>query len=689
MGTLSAEFRTVSNDIISVVFFGENITNGKLTLASSPVILQMDGGGREYAPVKYTTASVSCVYDGTDIFSLATQDMMKVEVEIKNKDTGKMLFYGYVTPNSLNQPIDGYGDVVTIECVDWLGASKFVQYKNKGGGFSMSLLTFGEAVQHIYTLLHSEYVNNNVTQRILLSNHVYISDKDIDGSFVEKTHTTDYHKLTLSEGYFYKKPSEPSLIDGVITLENQALSCYDVLAMLAESVRATFIADGYDMMLDDIISRINGINEYFDLATGETVTMGAAQTIDDDSFCDVGNTITTLPRYELFSLTRQGGDTPIFCNILKSGYKKDGAPILDREVALDRGVKQTYVQYLTSDMLYSTTISSDAGSNRLPSIGLWACKSFEIYNKGYSASPCMDDTWTKYIRVCQGLPSGQYAGAFAIKTNYTIPVAGAKAYALVIKMSLGCSSEPDKLSFGDSPNVELDKTGMWLTIKCGGKYYNGEYNTWQSSSYDNSVYAMKSGEKGWHDVFFIAKNNPENYLADTTIDGKLTINFYFDVGYDVYYIKNLEVSLVKNWRDNVERPITTYRGNQLSTMAYDDVAPELTFGFPKSAKSYSGYIDGETYIYSLHNIPSSTSSSCGAMDFHYTADGELKIYSFLDRIEMMATHGDGKEYNLNVKDDKGVISPLDSFTSPLWKGSKICAGYTKDIEQEKINIILD
>lgn len=689
MGTLSAEFNTVSNDRISVAFISENITTGNLTLATSPVILQMDGGGREYAPVKYTTASVSCIYDGADIFSLATQDMMKVEVEIKNKTTGKMLFYGYVTSNSLNQPIDGYGDVVTIECVDWLGAAKFVQYKNKGEGFSMSLLTFGQAVRHIYTLLHSEYVNNNVAQRILLSNHVYISNKDIDGTFAETRHTTDYHKLTLSEGYFYKKPSEPSLIDGVITLENQALSCYEVLTMLAESVRATFMADGYDMLLDDIISRVNGINEYSDLATGETVTMGAAQTIDDDSFCDVGNTITTLPRYELFSLTRQGGDTPIFCNILKCGYKKDGAPILDREVTLDRGVHQTYVQYLTSEMLYSTTISNSAGSNRLPRIGLWACKSFEIYNKGYSASPYMDDTWTKYIRVCQGLPEGQYAGAFAIKSDYTIPVAGAEAYALVIRMSVGHSSEPDKLTFGDSPNEDLYEPPMWLRINCGNKYYNGEDNTWQSSSHDNLVYAQKSAEKGWHDVFFIAKNNPENYLADTTIDGKLIINFYFDVGYSVYYIKNLEVSLVKSWRDNVERPITTYRGNQLSTMAYDDVAPELTFGFPKSAKSYSGYIDGEMYISSSHNIPSGTSSSNGVLEFHYTAGGEMKIYSFLDRIEMMATHGDGKEYNLNVKDDKGVISPLDSFTSPLWEGAKICAGYTKDIEQEKINIILD
>lgn len=689
MGALSAEFRTVSNDIISVVFIGENITNGKLTLATSPVILQMDGGSREYAPVKYTTASVSCVYDGTDIFSLATQDVMSVEVEIKNKDTGKMLFYGYVTSNSLNQPIDGYGDVVTIECVDWLGASKFVQYKNKGGGFALSLLTFGEAVQHIYTLLHSEYVNNNIEQRILLSNHVYISDRDIEYNVEETKHTTEYHKLTLSEGYFYKKPSEPSLIDGVITREDQAYSCYDALAMLAESVRATFIADGYDMLLDDIISRINGINEYFDLATGETVTMGAAQTIDDDSFCDVGNTLTTMPRYELFSLTRKKGSTPIFCNIFKGCYNLVDKPVLDREVTLERGIRQTYAQYLTSDMLWATNISPNAGSNNLPRIGLWACKSFEIYDRNYGVSPWMDDSWTKYIRVCEGLPSGQREAVFAIKTDYTMPVVGAEAYALVIKMSVGHSSEPDKLSFGDSPDADLSAPPMWLTIKCGNKYYNGEDNTWQSSSHDNRVYAQKSAEKGWHDVFFIAKNNPENYIAGRPIDGKLTINFHFDVGYSVYYIKNLEVDLVQSWRDDRELPATSYRGDRLTTMAYDDVSPELTFGIPKTEKSYSGYIDDVSYVNSFYDQNSHNASSEGTLDFHYTADGEMKIYSFLDRIEMMATHGDGKEYNLNVKDEKGVISPLDSFTSPLWEGSKICAGYTKDIEQEKINIILD
>lgn len=684
------KFRTVSNDEIAVVFFGENVGTSNLTLASSPVILQMDGGAREYIPVKYTTASVSCIYDGTDIFDIVTQDPLGVEVEIKNTTTGKMLFYGYVTTNSLNQPIDGYGDVVTIECVDWLGASKFVSYKKKNTGFSLSLITFGEVLQRIYTQLHTDYVNENIPAKIILSNHVYISDRNIFGVAASTDkYTTRYDKLTLSESYFYKHPTTPSIIDGVITLEDQALSCYEVLVMLAESVRATFIADGYSLLLEDVVARINGVADHFDLSTGESEQVGGVRVVDDAAFCGTGNTLTTMPRYELFSLTRQKSESPIFCNIFKSGYELSGAPILDREETLDRGVKQTYAQYLTSDMLAARVITDEAGSTTHPRVGLWACKSFEIYDKDYGVTPWLDDSWTKYIRVCEGLPSGQQQAYVAIKTSYTMPIPGAESYALVIKMSIGFSSEPDKLTFGDNPNGNLNGTPLSMNIKLGNKYYNVTTNTWENSSTDARYFVKKTSGGGWYDVFFVAKNNPENYLADQTHDGKLTINFLFDVGYGVYYIKNLDVSLVQSWRDDRELEATEYKGDRLTQMPYEEVASELTFGVPKTAKNYSGYVDGRSYVWSSYNKNFHTSQSYGAMDFHYTLDGARKVYSFLDRIELMATHGDGKEYHLNLKDVHGAISPLDIFTSEMWRGNKVCAGFTKDVEMETINITLD
>ena len=47
MGTKTMRFSNMENDIIVVTFSGDNVADGELTPAASPVVLQMDGGGGE------------------------------------------------------------------------------------------------------------------------------------------------------------------------------------------------------------------------------------------------------------------------------------------------------------------------------------------------------------------------------------------------------------------------------------------------------------------------------------------------------------------------------------------------------------------------------------------------------------------------------------------------------------------
>ena len=685
MGEKTGRFKTRDNDTIRVAFYGSGVTDESIELAASPVILQMDGGKREYKPVQYTTASISCVSTGVGLFELCTQKPLDVAVEVLNETQDVVLFAGYVTPNVFSQPVDGGVGVVTIECVDFLGMSKYVRYHQLNDSFSLRTVTISALLKHIAELIHREPI------RILMSDFVRISDANVGSGTNAEHETNEYTKLAVSESYFFDEPASPQLIDGVITLEAQAMSCYDVLSMIAESFRATFVAQGRTLILADVLSSINGNSTFFDLTDNSLVGLGEVKNIDDDSFCSTSQTISALPVYDLFSLTRKQGETRISCDMLNTCLVKKDYAIEDRVEKNGKETTYTYVQRLTSDMFYTTRASGSAYAEKMPVVSLWGYKDFKVYeNHGFD--PFWNKTWTNYIRVCQSsYPTLAYC---QIKNTYMLPVVSCEAFSIVLKMEVGKSSERDKLA-PVNLDVAIDGAGIRVFIELDGQYYDAEKDLWTDEEVGTLVSFSDYLSAGWHNVCYVAKNNPENYLVPRNPKGgRLTVYFSFTNDNAVTYIKNLELSLVQDWRYGDRQPETIYKGNLLSQNAYDDASFPITFGVPKTAKSFSGIIDGVSYVKSTYlkgsiDVPPRTWAT-GVLDFFKTeADGTKTYYSALDRIEQMATFGDNKEYSLHIFDAHNNTSPLDVFTSAFWQGNKAVVGYQKDIELNTINVTLD
>ena len=229
MGIKSMRFLNMEGDTIVVSFSGDNVAQGELIPAESPVILQMDGGGGEYKAVKYTTASISIVCDGLQHLDLYTAEPLAVKVLAYNDTTDTTLFSGYVSPNTFNQTITGVNDTLTIECVDCLGIAKFVPYRRSISEEGFRLITLSELLLSMGTSLN--------VNKILLSDFISIKSGD------EQRETSIYQALELSESYFFSSSTLPqTLPDGNSSFDPLAVTIYDILSAVAESFRATWVA---------------------------------------------------------------------------------------------------------------------------------------------------------------------------------------------------------------------------------------------------------------------------------------------------------------------------------------------------------------------------------------------------------------------------------------------------------------
>lgn len=680
MGVKSGTFYTLDGDKILVQLYGDAVTDGDILLdEQSPVVIQMDGGGGEYIPVQYATATITCVTDNLELYELYTHDPTNITVLITNDTTGRTLFAGYVTPNSFDQSITGCNDVATIECVDWLGAAKYTPYVKKES-IALSTVTVAEVIRRITDRLWPGAT-------ILMSDYVQLCNQEINDTSEEEAYreTNKYTALTLSESCFFEDPENPEVVDGSINYDYSAMTCYDVLAMLAESFRGTFVADGTTLLLNDAVTQMAGVRKALLLDELTEQELGNTRTITEESFSAASNSLSILPIYDRFSLTRKKTETRISPPLEGKYLALNGGPILAYSDTAARPYKYVYVQNHTSELFRATRISTAASTNS-GIASIWSYKRSEIYAR-QGLNPFWDETWETYIRVCCAPDPIDGWCSIAIAATYVLPVVESEGLSLCIKMKIAQSLERDKLY----PDVlENPNSGDVFNIRVsiGGKYYNAETNQWGDTVVTNKVSTTSGDSSEWKSVFIIANDAPEGILANTTKNGRVNCTIEFGNSYAVYYIKDLELSVIESWKNKRPMPETTYRGNALPKNPYEDVSVPITFGLPKTKNTFSGVIDGVNYVGATFWTDSAGipfAFATGKMRF--VCDGVR--YSWLERIERIAMMGDRKEYNLSLLDNHNDVSPFDCFTSPLWQGRKIIVGYERDIINNTIALTLN
>lgn len=129
-------FQNVNNETIEVRFISNNDTSTEkiigengLFFGGSPITIttNIDDTFTHIIKQSMTVDLVTKDYVGNLFFSAGARD---IEVTVENLNTGSIIFFGYVIPNTFTQPFVECVDEFTINCVDYLCTLQYYNYKD-------------------------------------------------------------------------------------------------------------------------------------------------------------------------------------------------------------------------------------------------------------------------------------------------------------------------------------------------------------------------------------------------------------------------------------------------------------------------------------------------------------------------------------------------------------------------------
>ena len=685
-------FSNMENDTIVVTFSGDNVSDGELTPSIPPVVLQMDGGGGEYSAVKYTTASISVLCDGVQHLDLYSVAPLSVSVRVCNETTDRVLFLGYVTPNTFSQPINGVNDSLTIECVDLLGIAKFVPFDigvNK-------LLTLAEVFSAIAERL-------GVAEKWNICRNVRLTSGD--GSRT----TAEYQKLTIPTRFFYEGLSPSTIGEGVVSMLPQAMTTFDTLKMIAESFRATWMQITDTLYLfDEILCRAKGATEYIG-HSGWVATLGGTKELTEESFAASSSQISVLPRYSMVSLARK---TAKELDLLPAIFDDGNLASTEEEYRYHdnkngSNERMTVVQALTSKVC---DVANGGGFYS------WA-ELTPPKNKAWSdawqiAAWGDENKWTNYYRI----PAHDEGSALAkialnVSPEFVTTLPERAKIGLRLKISAAFSSDtsrmyPYKLNASNTYRLyaRLKVTKPDGTVL----YYNEFAEVWQEASRLIGITFPDYMASEWRDTFVAAffsdgeesvmKYPVADVLAIGSPGGRVELELYASPKgsgvCNVCYIRELCLQAVAlpdvravNVKDSP--PATEYLGTYDYNNTLDTVTLPIDVRATMGDKFFGTVIDGEDLLQSRSAGDTVLSSKRWEVQLAFD-NGNGGRMSMLERIESMARCGDGMEFELELCDEhNSAFSPLMKITSPAWQGGKAIAGFSRDIEKSTIRVTLN
>ena len=130
---MKGQFRNISDKLITVIIGEENdgVTIGQdstIKFGDEPVVIEYSIDDSFQTIIK-KTATINLVtkdYVGADLFS---GNAREIGVLVKDEDN-KVLFSGFLSPSTFNQPYNNYWDEFTLEAIDYLGTIEYYNYHN-------------------------------------------------------------------------------------------------------------------------------------------------------------------------------------------------------------------------------------------------------------------------------------------------------------------------------------------------------------------------------------------------------------------------------------------------------------------------------------------------------------------------------------------------------------------------------
>ena len=636
MGKLTGNAVTLDGETIKVTFEGEDVTDGTLAHIVS-INTQMDGGG-EYSPLKQTTASISCLVDGAELMRLCVSEQ-PVSVLIENVEQGSILFKGYVVPNSYNQALSGINDTITIECIDCLGYAKYTPYE-RGETFSVMTLNM------LFT---------NIAKVLGFDEFRIPNDAGLVG--YDGSNNARYDLLAVSDNMFYKSIN-PEDIDGELLYEPVAMTYDEVLRMVAESLRLTWMQVGSILYLvDDVKIAASAGSVVYRRPNSFPFNAGSEHDIVEGSFaapavCNV----SSLPRYSRVAINHAEGDER---NIQPSLFDREhlrpaGDEPFMREVSADERVAILQMASLTYDEQDSSLIA------------------YKRYPAAEEMPRSYDDSWDVVLRFLH--VGTAVLSAARLRTTFRGAVAPTSGRGIKVNIALRANKPTDE----DWPwgGDELESAVMLhLRISATNKditrYYCAYNGQWQSEAFDNPIYFRKRGDEyvfGAELSHAAAGNVIPLGEYGGVIDVELrTANTasWWEAAH-IYRFEVVEAKVDSFAADNPSPTSKTEAKGQWRFNEVQEVTPPIDNYYYNTERAFGNVIGGVNY-----------------KDIIIGGD------SMIDRVWKQANFGDRLMWEMALRDEANAITALDAFTcTQLWSGRKVVAGYARDIINNSITLTL-
>lgn len=667
MGELISNATTLSGDEIKVVFSKNGDLPQELAMRLTSITLQMDGD-EGYSPSRMTTASIGCLTDGVAL--LRSINNSDVSVAITNVTRDRMLFKGFVVPNSLSQSVSGINDVVTIECVDSIGYANYVRYRrveddNELLPAGFQAMTLRAAVERIASMIGSP--------NIALPRSIVIKNPDTGES------TDKFEELVISEEYMYSQNTpSPNITDfsGWLSYMPYAMTCREALDMIAESFRMTWVQQGDTLYLYDNIC----VTRYDNLATGFAEAPRDAVEIAEDDYDGTSCNVSTCASYSLVRVHHEQDDRISLIpdiydqNYLVAGVNElqysDGNQEDSRVVStmLDSLTCATKFNPLTSPSVYSHFVAwLEQSGKRLPDGTV-------LYDNNVAWGD--GSTWNvgvKLVDVAQESngPNGSEQ-LLAIKKHFLLSSQATAGLCIYFDFDFVASAKSSpEVGWLWPKNEENIECFLIAMLKVGGQYYNIRTNEFQDDA--SSFYIHIYSDGGYLLRSSNAFREYDRVSIPLTRDGEVEVIIRsrnaLNLGWKVGYIRKLDVYLKENVAQQVVRPNTEEYGTYMPGKDID-VTPPIDLYYKLAPKRFGTVINSVDYR-----------ATNGSIELGYKQESTASSpISLAKRIWLQHNFGDRLRWEIPLRDEANAITPLDAFTcAPLWNGRKIVAGYTKDI----------
>lgn len=685
MGSLTGKAVTLEGQLISVILAADEFEEGGLPSIAG-ISIQMDGGG-EYAPIKITTASIEFLTDSREIIDICRLDY-PISVSIINDTKQEHLFKGYVVPNSYNQPMTGVNDIHTIECVDCLGYAKYVAYEQLNAAKGFSAISLSNIAVRCLQLCGA----GGRKERIMLPNTVRVTRDVYSAPAMDS--------IIIGEDTFFN-----SRLPALATMDYrpQAKTCEEVLAMIAESLRLTWVSNGLDVYLIDALSASVGDVPYYDALTHDAATLSTTRVITEDSFAPGASNVSSLPRISMTEIEHSRADE---VSVMQDPFDettlvKDGAYKESYNATVDAYSRVISVPLRSK--IYDTYLSAQSGEDgNAPPV----YSQFVAWRENKSVVPSpgtitfLDDyawgdgNWNIALKMCDTEPQ-TVRELLRRKIQFSTPVIGeprgltknaARVLQIGAEVVIAKLNEGEKDSDGSKgafikaqlwpQNAESIDCKLLVSVIVNGLYYNPSEREYTAEQAIFAVNIYKDGTASWAIYGLDDKMEGIPIPNSGTIELVVYSNGNYDAGWDVAWLKQLTLVIRSDslaLREDLARPSIERTGLWLLNRTQRVSLP----------------ID---IYYYLTNIPASTdkldNDYHGRPTLYYLVDDEN--LSAVEYIHRLANVGDRIMYELPINESTFTsgISPYDAFACDLWNSWKVATGYTRDVLNDKIILIL-